>query len=68
MSIDPSPLDEPNKGRANGVLSVNAKMVFMAKSSGKYSKEEAAKRAEKALRVALTSKKKPRDDKKKTSK
>jgi len=36
----------------------------MKKSSDKYSKEEAAKRAEKALRVALTSKKKPVEKKK----
>jgi hypothetical protein len=32
----------------------------MKKNSDKYSKEEAAKRTEKALRVALTSKPKPR--------
>jgi|GEM_PF-5368466 len=40
----------------------------MAKPSEKYSKEETAKRAEKALRVALTSKKKPRKGEKRKPK
>jgi hypothetical protein len=37
----------------------------MTKASDKYTKEETAKRAEKALRVALTSKKKTREAEKK---